>query len=64
MITTIHALAMIVIHAVGIVMGGLLGIMHIARQNPRRLRRKQYKNGQKHVFHRTIIHLNIYSKVT
>jgi len=57
-ITAIHALAVITIHALGSVRGRLLGSMHIARRNPHGLRRKQHENGQKHVFHRTIIHLN------
>jgi len=64
MITTIHVLPVRVIHDMGTAMRCWLGIMHIARQNPHRLRRNQYKNGQENIFHNTIIIHYAFSEVT
>ncbi len=68
MITAIHALHVAVIHIaiMHVSMGALrrsLGITHIAQRSPQRLRCKQYKYGQKNVFHNTIIHLCGISKM-
>jgi len=62
MITTVHVLHVAMIHVatMHVSMWALrcsLVIAHIAQRSPQRLRRQQYKNGQKNVFHSTIIHL-------
>ena len=59
MVTTIHVLHITVMLAVT----RILTITHIAGRSLQRLRCEQYKNGQKNVFHNTIIHLYAFSDV-
>jgi len=58
MIATIHVVPVIVLHrAVMLAMISHLPIIYITHRGLQRLRCNQYKNGQKNVFHNTIIHL-------
>ncbi len=55
MITTVHGLGVVVLHVTMLGVRHLLVTMHIAGHGLHRLRREQYKNGQKDVFHADII---------
>ena len=61
MVTTVHAPVhihiIVFLHITMLVMGGTLGIMHIAIRSLQRLRRNHYKKGQKYKFHNSIIHI-------
>ena len=57
MVATIHVLHITVMHISMLAVTCILTIKHIAGRSLQRLRCKQYKNGQKNVFHNTILHL-------
>ena len=61
MITAIHithitVIHIAVMHVTLLAVARILTITHVARRSLQRLRCEQYKNGQKNVFHNTIIH--------
>ena len=56
MVATIHVGVhiMVPLHITMLAIRGTLGLMHIAERSLQRLRCKEYKKGQKYVFHNSI----------